>query len=293
MTIYSKALTDWHNMLKLEDLSGTATPLTNPNPDTIDAFYMDVKVEELRDHKLASYARVKVRGFNGFPVDEVREFFFIKNRFVIVKDKAEFREGFLARVGPVWYTQNVGPQVGANWANTYMDAPVFLGARAVNPPYPPVDLLVYHAPHPGRKLVIKKRPPKASCVPLSVRYLWRGVVKAGQTVVFSQLLLPHDPMRRPELLARRVNFIKDTEEETVVRIEVEKGRQEWLTLNLKGRPLKADKLETDARYLYLDIRDGKVTRYLARKTTFITFNGREIHRKDKPSTVEDIIRRAP
>ena len=106
-------------MLRVEDLSGTATAITNPNPDTVDAYYMDVTVPAFSDHKAATYAKVHVKDYQGFPMALDREFLFVKNRFCLVRDTAQFRESFLARRGPAGsrrtWTADRGP-----WANTYI-----------------------------------------------------------------------------------------------------------------------------------------------------------------------------
>ena len=74
----TKDLTDWLNMFRVEDLSGTGTAITNPNPDTVDAYYMDVTVPAFSDHKAATYAKVHVKDYQGFPMALDREFFFVR-----------------------------------------------------------------------------------------------------------------------------------------------------------------------------------------------------------------------
>ncbi|HEY3416700.1 MAG TPA: hypothetical protein VGM23_07435 [Armatimonadota bacterium] len=300
-SINSKGLTDWQNMLRVDDLSGTASCVVNTNPATVDAYYMDVTIPTFLDRPLATYAAVDVKDYNGFPMTLRREFFFVKNRFVILRDTATFRESFLARLGPVWYTQNIGPQVGDNWANTYFSAPVVEARKNVNPP---VDLLVYHAPHPDRRLYIidETADVRRLDMPLTLRYAWEGIVQAGKPYTFAQLLLPGIPKRTPvrsnapgaaslqdimgQYMAAGVTTLLDTPEQSVWRIRAEEDREEWVVLNAGGAPVNVAGLQTDARQLYLDVRPGKPTRVLALSATSLSLGGQEIFRNAARGDVE-------
>ena len=124
-----------------------------------------------------------------------RDFFFIKNRFVLLRDTAVFRQGFRACLGPAWYTQNMGPQIGPSWAMTYFGMPLSFGQKLHNPP---MDLLVYHAPKPDRWLQIidETADVRRLTMPFTVRYAWEGKVQPGEKYVFTQLLLPTVPQRQ-------------------------------------------------------------------------------------------------
>ena len=277
--VSSKNVTDYHNLLMVEDLSGTAAPVTNPNPNTIDAYYQDVAVERFSDHALATHAVVAVKDFTGFPMTLRREFFFIKDRFVVVKDAAEFRERFLARAGPTWKTQRVSAS-GANWLNTYMAAPI--AAEKIRLNSLAYDLLIVHAPKEGARVeVVQTADPAANYayVPLLTRYAWQGIVEPGKPLAFTQLLLPHSPLQPAAELAAGVRIVLDTPEQTVMRIGAEKGREEWIVLNAAGAPIKAEALETDARQLYLDVSEGKVARALLVDGTHLTLAGKDVHRQ--------------
>jgi len=292
--IDSKGLTDWLNMFRVDDLSGTASVVTNQNPDTVDAYYMDVTVPEFTDRPLGTYAAVDVKDYNGYPMTLRREFFFIKNRFVILRDTARFSESFLARIGPVWYTQNVGPQVGENWANTYFMAPIFEGQKLHNPP---MDLLVYHAPRQNRRLLIvdDTADVRRLKMPFTLRYVQDGIVGPDQKVCFTQLLMPGLPSRQPvrsnvpgaaslesiygQYMAAGVKVLIDNAEQSVWRIRTEQQRQEWVVLNEAGKSVAADGLETDARQVYVDLTEGKVARALVLGGTYLKLAGKEIFRR--------------
>ncbi|MDP6118186.1 MAG: hypothetical protein QGG53_40490 [Planctomycetota bacterium] len=275
MTLTSKAETDWHNMLMVEDLSGIASIRSNENPDTVDSYRMEVTIPTFTDHALATHAVTRTTDFIGFPMMNEREFFFVKNRFVLVRDRAHFEESFLARLGPTWFAENIGPQVGPNWANTFMAEPRTHGIALKNPPW---DLLIVHAPKPDRKLIVRQRgisefKARYTSTENMIRYRWQGVTKPGQVVQFSQVLLPHAPMRKPAELASKIEFIADDHEKTVVRIQAEKDREEWLVLNQTGGLIEFGKLKTDAKQVYVDVRDGRVNRWLIKHGQQLYYNG--------------------
>jgi len=283
----SKALTDWVNMFRVEDLSGTATTVINPNPHTQDAYYMDVTVPTMKDAKTATYAVVRVKDYNGYPMTLEREFFFVKNRFCIVRDTARFRESFLARLGPNWLTQNAGPQIGDHWANTYFSKPY---AFDVPHSAPPMDLLVYHAPHDERQLVISDDTAdvRRMRVPFTVQYVQEGVVEADAPYCFTHLLMPGMPTRNPvrsnvpgaasredilgQTMAAGVSVLADNTEHSVWRIRSDEDREEWIVFNPEGKQLDIAGLKTDARQAYIDLRSGAATRAFVSSGTRVTID---------------------
>jgi len=277
--VTSKEVTDFHNMLMVEDLSGTAAVVSNPNPHTIDAYYQQVSVDAFSDHRLATCAAVRVDDLTGFPMTNTRQFVFVKNRFVVVKDVARFRDRFLAGVGPVWRTQRISAR-GEHWANTYLAAPLAAERTALR--QRPFDLLVYHAPRPDCRLEIVQTASADkpyACAPLRTRYVRQGLVDPDTPVAFTQLLLPHSPLAPAEQLAAGIQVLVDQPEQTVIRLSVEPDREEWIVVNPAGAPLKAGALETDARSAYLDLREGKVARTLVVGGTCLSHCGHDVHRQ--------------
>jgi hypothetical protein len=297
----SKALTDWVNMFRVEDLSGTATAVINPNPHTRDAYYMDVAVPTMKDAKAATYAVVRVKDYNGYPMTLKREFFFVKNRFCIVRDTARFREAFRARLGPNWLTQNVGPQIGSHWANTYFSKPY---SFTVPHNAPPMDLLVHHAPHDDRQLVISDDTAdvRRMRVPFTVRYVWEGVVKADTPYCFTHLLLPGIPTREPvrsnvpgavsredilgQYMAAGVTVLADDTRHSVWRIRSDEHREEWIVLNPDGEEVDIGGLKTDARQAYVDLRKGAATRAFVLSGAHLTIGAATVFKNAKRADYE-------
>ena len=201
MPINAKGSSD-ENRLMIEDLSGSAPLRFNTNPDLQDKFYQETDVPEFTDLKGATFATVKVTNYQGFPVTYTREFLFLKNRFLVTRDMPLFEEGFLAQVAPIYNTQNVGPQIGDNWANTFFDAPRQSNTDLKNPP---VDLLVWFAPQAGCRLQVFDRSAidaRAADVPVQVRYNWRGLTQPGQKLLFTQVFYPPQGQHEPHPLQR-------------------------------------------------------------------------------------------
>ncbi|OPZ85127.1 MAG: hypothetical protein BWY76_01544 [bacterium ADurb.Bin429] len=282
----SKALSDYQNMLYIEDLSGTATPVTNPNPNTVDAYYQEVTLPTFTDTALATHAVARVSDLTGFKMTHDREFFFIKNRFVVVRDISTFAETFLARLGPTWRTQRVS-NAGAHWANTYLAAPMAVeNVRLKSPAY---DLLVYHAPKGGARLcVIQDGKPGANYAyaPIQERYAWQGMVEAGKPLHFTTVLLPHSPLIPSQELVKNIATLLDTPAQTVLRLRVEPKREEWIVLNHTGAIINIESLHTDAKQLYLDVADGKVARGMALDATFTKLGATELFRQAQRATWE-------
>ena len=293
-TFSAKGSSD-EDRLTVEDVGGTAPLRFNTDPNLNDAYYQTVEIPEFQDLKRATFATVTVGDYQGFPLKLTREFLFIKNRFLVARDLPEFQEGFLAQVGPVWNTQNVGPQLGDTWANTFFSSPRAMGVGLKTPPQ---DLLVYFTPQTGCKLQVVDRTavdPRAADVPAQVRYLWRGLTQAGQKLLFTQVYYPHAPsmkkalsnapgsVRPADLMgsagADGIHVLLDTPEATVLRFSFDPDRVEWLVSNPGGKPVTSGGLSTDARYLYVDTVKGQVKGVSAMAATFAAVDSQDVFRQ--------------
>lgn len=254
-TVPAKGFSD-ENRLVIEDLSGTAPLRWNTDPELADSYYQAVTIPRFHDGKRATFASIVVADYQGYPVKATRQIAFIKNRFIVVRDIAEFEEGFLAEIGPVFNSENIGPQIGPHWANTFIKSPKYLNYPLKNPPY---DLLVYFVPQPSCVMQVVDRTavdPRTSYVPGQVRYQWRGVTQPGQKLLFTQVFYPHEPRailhastaaggdRTADLIgtagADAITVVRDTAETTVLRCEFEENRVEWIVFNPDGQNIEAD-----------------------------------------------------
>ena len=213
---------------------------------------------------------------DGLPVAYEREFIFAKNRFLATREIVTFEESFRARVAALWNTHDVGPQIGDHWANTFIHAPIDDdGNRSLKTP--PADLLVWFAPRADCRLQILDRTegdPRTDSCPRQERYLWEGTPAVGQREVFTQVYVPHPPYRSRTMsndpgatggyadtlqataCASGITAIRDDAEASILRLELEPGRVEWVVFNPEGRVLEVDSRETSEPLAYFDTAVG-------------------------------------
>jgi len=230
----------------------------------------DIESEMLyfEDRKDATFARVRVRNVDGLPVTVEREFVFVKNQFLASRELVRFDESFRARVGPIWNTRNVGPQIGAHWANTFMGSLVASNG-GVEMDSPPVDLLVWFAPRPDCRLRVVDRAaedPRAIACSAQLRYEWEGTPQAGDTLVFTQLYVPHPPFRpsaasnnpgakatysdplQASAGADAIRVHRDDTAASVLTVDNGNGQVDWVVFNPHGLAVDIGARTTNARF---------------------------------------------
>ncbi len=284
-------LNSGENRVLINDLSGSAPLRFNTDPGLADSYYQEVEVPVFADLKGATFATVTVSNYNGFPVKYTRDFLFLKNRFLVTRDLLEFEKGFLAEVASVFNTQNIGPQVGTHWANTFYNRPWawYWPQPLKNPSY---DLWVYFSPRPDCKLQVVDRSttdPNMRSVPGQLRYTWRGATQAGQKLLFTEAYVPHYPTSErngggaqpavPEPTPAGINFLVDTPEVTVGRIDSGLDWTEWVVANPGGEKVEQGGLATDARFAYVAVVQGAVQTVNAVGASFLSLEGKDVFRQ--------------
>ena len=266
------------NRLLIEDVDDTASRRYHPDPLRINEDWKMGKMPDIRSEvsyfeetKEATYVRVRVENVDGLPVIYEREFIFVKNRFLVSREIVNFEEEFQARISSLWNTQNIGPQIGAHWANTFLSAPIGGNGR-FSMKSPAVDLLVWFAPRSDRQLQIIDRlsvDPRTSDCPTQLRYMWQGKVEVDQKMVFTQLYYPHLPYRsrtsnnnpdakvenrydlQSTVGASGISVLRDDIETTILRIELAEDEIEWIVFNPQSKPVSVDNLEIIRPYAYI------------------------------------------
>ncbi|MBI3922731.1 MAG: hypothetical protein HY318_15020, partial [Armatimonadetes bacterium] len=110
-------------------------------------------------------------------------------------------------------------------------------------------------------------------------------------IEFSWLLVPNDPTQPAPAPASKIEFLKDEPQLVAVRLEIERGRAEWMVLNEEGKRIdlsykgNGKALTTDARRLYLDCRNGKPVRSWVSEATVLKVGGTEVFRKSARKNV--------
>ena len=291
-----KKFTGLQNMLSVEDQSKTVTMIKNDNPDANiwqDQCYMESEAPKFADYRLATHALLKTVNYLCFPMTNEREFFFVKNRFMVVRDRAtsHYKESFNGLLKEIWYTETINAK-GDNWADTYVEKPLYGIFPMANPRW---NLLVYHSKKEGRVLSSSPAPSWLNWLgalppmPQVVSYNQAKSIVSETPETFTEILIPHDPAEKPEVLASSINVLVDTPDQAVIRVGVSIGPHEWVVLNEKGDPIKQAGLETDAKQLYLQIKDGKVARILAVEASYLILDGKDLFKKNKRITVDGIL----
>lgn len=253
---YYENVPNFQNLLWIEDLDGLAA---DPRPLT-------TEVPIFVDDPAFTFVRIVTTPYQHLPVTYTRDILFYKNGFMVVKDKAKFDTTMKVRLGPCYQTRCLGPQCGENWFNAYYDDLWYTGlglGRGIqairNPAW---DLMVYFTPREGRKHTVQDRyienPYRNS--PIQMRQTWSGMVRAGQEITFTSILLPHTPTITPKDLLnppadskdpKRIEVVRDDDGLTVVKAITEldpwnKIRFEtWVMLNDTGKLAEAGPLASD------------------------------------------------
>ena len=268
------------NRILIEDINKEADRRYHPDKLRINEFWKEASMPDIQSEVTyfeetpqATYARLRVSNMDGLPVAYEREFIFAKNRFLATREIVTFEESFEARLAPLWNTHNIGPQIGKHWANTFVHHPVAAnGTRSMKSP--PVDLLVWFAPRHEAELQVINRlidDPRAEACPNQVRYVWQGKPEIGEKLVFTQVYYPHAPYRarsksnnpNPQTKAAYANdlqatahasgiqLIRDTPELSMLRLELDPGRVEWIVFNPEEKTVEFGNRKSRAPYLYV------------------------------------------
>lgn len=258
---YYERSQDFNNVVWIEDLEGLAA---DPRP-------LRTQVPAFVDDPAVTYARIVSEPYGGLPVTSVRDIVFVKNGFVLVKDRITFHADMKVRVGPCWQTRDLGPQCGQDWFNAYYEWVYFTGlglGKGVHAYRNPAwDLLVRFAPRADTRITVLDRyednPYRTSGTQL--RQSWSGIARAGETRTFTTILLPHPPEFDVTGQAERARFIEDTDGRTLVHVTVENDNQHqftdqyWVLLQEEPGMANAEGFVSDARLAVVPIdREGTV-----------------------------------
>ncbi len=271
------------NTVQIQDLDGKAVYLgekgfSGAKKLPLGWAGMETTVPAFSDHALASHARVRVTGYMGYSADHEREFLFVKNGFVVVRDETTFHDAFRARVGPVWNTQNVGAPRGDHWVNTWFTGHYFQTAELYLTP--PWDLLIYHAPRTESRLAfapVNENPQGPSRL-TAVQYAWEGDLRPGTRLQFVQVLVPHAPLEDATPLAAAIRVLADEPGWTAVCL-ADGPRRRVAFLNARGanrefRVEPAGSIATDARAGYLELNQAALDTFLVIAGTRLAIEGK-------------------
>lgn len=266
------------NRLEITDITGRAKRQFHADKVRINENWQPGKmpdiqssVEHFEDKPNVTTAKITVRNFDGFTAIYQREIVFVKNRFLATREIITFPDPFEARLSAIWNTRNIGRQIGTHWANTYMGSLVASNGQ-VEVSIPPVDLLVWFSPNAGRSLRVVDRlvdDPRATACSAQLRYEWIGNPDRNVPIVFTQVYYPHPPYKPTVATnnpgakasfasdklatagASGITVIRDDYEGTILRLEMEPKRVEWVYFNPNGGSMSLSGKPIIEKYGYI------------------------------------------
>ena len=234
---YDQREKDQNDLLTKRHWGGTHLTTTNP-----------MVVSLFSDYRAATVAWVGWGDPNGWNVDHQRRYYFVKNRFLLVRDRTTFNESMMASTGNIWNAHEVLPEHGTHWYSVYNREPKGLDGWLFKSPEEYLQIyLVDRSPYTYSEWkVVKNENPGSP--PYKFAQRWLGQAQAGQTLWFDSLLLPHGSELTPGAVAANINVVFDDGTNVVFKIAV--GAETWTVVdNPGGLAINQGGVSTDASYL--------------------------------------------
>jgi hypothetical protein len=226
-------------------------------------------IDHFRDYRRVTVAGVSWVDPHGWQVRQQRRVFFVKNRFLLVRDGATFPSAMTAGIGPVWHAADVHPARATNWFDLYYREPRGLAWTYANPER---YALLYLLPRAGYTVQAWKEAayaPKFTSPPYVLTQYWVGNAAAGKTLWFDSLLLPHGKELAPADAADQVSVLYD--DGVGIAVQVRCGEETWTVVdNPAGTPITGQGIDTDARYLVARTQPNTASYLLASQATRVT-----------------------
>ena len=235
------------------------------------------------------------------PVTYERDIVFVKNAFMLVKDRMTFESTMKVRLGPCWQTRDLGPQSGSDWVNMYYNQIYYTGlglGRGIHAYRNPAwDLLVRFAPRDETRLTVLDRyddnPYRTSGT--QVRQSWSGIAGPGDTKTFTTILLPHAPGLNVEPYAQWAQFVLDDDDTTLVRVTTEFDNlnhlqeSHWLLLQEDAAMIEVDGFQSDATLALVTTgQDGKLRPAVMVEGTALSLDGEDLTLGARAPAVEAV-----
>ena len=219
-------------VLTLGDKSGTprnyALNLNQNHP---------VKQKFFQDGKLATFAgfTLEERTPFGGPQTREREFLFVKNKILWIRDRITTDPARPYAAGPIWQVGNLSPAHGANWFDTWIDTNLMFWF--VPKPYAAIETISDPQPR-GYEMGWKKQYP-------AVLTQYANGKKGGGSLVFDTLLLPHKRDKDASEYAKDIKVLHDQNDITLISVD-----GDLLLCNPTGKKVELQGLTTDCKMLY-------------------------------------------
>jgi hypothetical protein len=261
-----------------------------------------VQVTRFQDDENLTTAWFRWSGSQGWNVEQERRIFFVKNRFVWLRDRFTFHSPMYAAAGPLFHFADLHPMRGAHWFNAYYQTPIRNVWRYENPEG---YCLIYFVPRPDERAeqvaIDPAFLPPANCerrvadpLPAACRappayyayQRWTGEAGAGTTKWFDTLLIPSSTPVDPSADAHGTIVDTRVHTEGAVSIEILLDGERWLLLdNPAGEALTRPFIRSDAAFVVAALRQGAEPYLNVHGATFVEVDA--VHRSWPSPTSEE------
>ena len=260
----------------------------------------EARVTHFTDARQVTLARVEFEDPEGWGVSQERSILFVKNRFLLVRDRLSFPDPMAVSAGPVWHAGDLAPQHGANWWDISYREPLSNIWKLRNPER---HALIWFTPRPNhipQAFLEESYLPGPECrpgddadqvtgpcragPPFVVADRWRGEVEAAQTLWFDTLIVPHGSETSPGDVAAGIRVILAKGDSLVLELSL--ADETWTVMdNPAAQPLTAAGFESDARAAILRSVAGKPPYVFAEDATHVLADD-TVHRWPVRTSVE-------
>jgi hypothetical protein len=223
-------------------------------------------VSRFVDYRRATVAWLDWPDIYGWNLTQQRRFYFVKDRFILVRDRTVFGEPMHAATGNVWHAYDVQADHAPNWYSLYDREPLGLNIwRFKNPER---YVLLYMLDRDGYDTVEWKEtyagnPPSP---PFVMYQRWVGDTAGEPEKWFDTVLLPHGDDLTPTLAAANISVPYDDGVNIAFKVKV--GNETWtLVDNPEGVTINASGVHTDATYMIARTQQGMAGYLLAHEAT--------------------------
>lgn len=171
----------------------------------------------------------------GGPQTREREFLFVKNKILWIRDRITTDPARPYAAGPIWQVGNLSPAHGANWFDTWIDTNLIFWF--VPKPYVAIETISDPQPK-GYEKGWKKQYP-------AVLTQYATGKKGGGSLVFDTLLRPHKGDKDASEYAEDIKVLHDQNDITLISVD-----GDLLLCNPTGKKVELQGLTTDCKMLY-------------------------------------------
>ncbi|MHB9134662.1 MAG: hypothetical protein ACYDBB_26620 [Armatimonadota bacterium] len=243
-----------HNMAITKRYWGGTNSGTVANRTTMDKF---------TDARKATVAWVGYSDLAGWDLMQQRRFFFVKNRFALLRDAMTPDSVMRAAFGTLWHAHDVHPTHDTNWYDIYAREPKGMNNWLFK--NPERYLMLYQVPRTGYEMAEWKESSYTGNPPLPSYIIYQkfcGDTTAGQTLWADTVLLPHGSDLTPTQAAANISVLYRDDATGALAVKVIVGSETWVVVdNPTKATINITGLTTDAGYLITRTQTG-MTNYV-------------------------------